>query len=158
MRAAIVSMVVKRVFSGSINKLEPVVMKDADKTKKQLIEELTGLRRQIAELEVSKAGRKRVEDALRVSEEKYRMLVETMSDGLGIQDKNGLITYVNDRLRTMWGYSREKTIGRPVTDFLDESNRRILEEQMAKRRRGEHDSYELTWSGASIARVNGHNC
>ena len=122
-------------------------MKDADKTKKQLIEELAELRRQITELEVSEAGRKRAEDALTVSEEKYRMLVETMSDGLGIQDKNGLITYVNDRLCTMWEYSREETIGRPVTDFLDESNRRILEEQMTKRRRGEHDSYELSWSG-----------
>ena len=122
-------------------------MKDADKTKTQLKEELTELRRQIAELEVSEAGRKRAEDALIVSEEKYRMLVETMSEGLGIQDKNGLITYVNDRLCTMWEYSRAETIGRPVTDFLDESNRRILEEQMAKRRRGEHDSYELTWSG-----------
>ena len=39
-------------------------MKDEDKTKEQLIDELAGLRRRTVELEASEAERKRVEDTI----------------------------------------------------------------------------------------------
>lgn len=85
-------------------------------------------------------------DKLILSEEHYRMLVETMSDGLGVQDENGLIIYVNDKLCDILGYSRDEIIGHPVVDFLDEANRRILKVQMERRRRGEREAYEITWT------------
>jgi PAS domain S-box-containing protein len=71
-------------------------------------------------------GRKETEEALRESEQKHRLLVEIMNDGLGVQDENGLITYVNNSLCKMWDYSSEEVLGRPVTDFLDEENRIVL--------------------------------
>jgi len=42
--------------------------------------------------------RARTEKALRDSEEKFRLLVESMNEGLGIQDRYGIITYVNDKI------------------------------------------------------------
>ena len=44
---------------------------------------------------------KQTEEALRESENRFRRLVETMNDGIGIQDENGLITYVNNKLCQM---------------------------------------------------------
>ena len=45
-------------------------MRDGDKTKEQLVEELLELRRRNTELEASEVERKKVEEALRQSEEK----------------------------------------------------------------------------------------
>ena len=84
--------------------------------------------------------------ALSVSEKRYRTLVETMGDGLSEIDESRLATYANDRLCDMWGYSRDEIIGRSVADFLDKENRKILNEQLAKRRKGENDPYEIVWA------------
>jgi len=57
-------------------------MKDEDKTKEQLIDELLQLRQRIAELEKSKTKRKEAAEALRDSDEKYRTLVENVNIGV----------------------------------------------------------------------------
>jgi PAS domain S-box-containing protein len=99
------------------------------------------------------AERKRADKALQTSEEKYRRLIETMNEGLGMQDEKGLITYVNDSLCTIWGFSRDEMIGRPITDFLDEANLRIFKKRMAEGREGKHDSYELEWLGKDKRKI-----
>ncbi len=90
-------------------------------------------------------ARKRTERALRESEERYRTLVETMNDGLGVQDEKGMWVYVNDRLCEMFGYSRHELVGRPLTDFLDETSRRFYDEQMSERTKGKRGFYEMSW-------------
>ena len=96
---------------------------------------------------------KPVEEALWESEERYRMLVETMNDGLAIQDESGLINYVNDKFCEMMGYSRDEIIGHPTTNLLDETNQKILKEQMAIRHKGEHYSYEIALTGEDGRRI-----
>jgi PAS domain S-box-containing protein len=91
------------------------------------------------------SGRKRAEQALRQSEKRYRMLIETMNDGLGVQNEHGTWVYVNDRLCEMLGYSRDEMIDRPLTDFLAETDQRVYQEQLARRRKGDRESYELPW-------------
>jgi PAS domain S-box-containing protein len=91
------------------------------------------------------SGRKQAERALRQSEKRYRLLVETMNDGLGVQDEHGYWIYVNDKLCEMLGYPREEIMGRPVTDFLPETDQTVYREQAAKRRRGEMEFYGLSW-------------
>ncbi len=86
------------------------------------------------------------ERALIESEAKYRMLVETMNDGLGMTDENGIITYVNDKYCEMIGYLKDEVMGRPVADFLDEENKIILKQQRADREKGAIASYELVWT------------
>ncbi len=87
--------------------------------------------------------RKRMEEALRDSEKRYRTLVETMNEGLDIIDENGVTIYTNDKLCEILGYSRDELIGHPVTDFLDKNGRKIFEEQWARLRKGERRSYEI---------------
>ena len=91
--------------------------------------------------------RKKAEDALKESEGRFRMLVETMRDALGMQDENGMITYVNQRVCELTGYSREELIGRPATDLLEEPYRKKYAEEFVKRRDGASATYELTWTG-----------
>jgi PAS domain S-box-containing protein len=90
--------------------------------------------------------RKRAEQAFRESEERYRRLVETMNDGIGIQDENGLITYVNNKFCQMLNYKPDDFIGKPVTDFLDDHNRQILKNQTVIRREGKIKPYEIEWT------------
>ncbi|HUJ88797.1 MAG TPA: PAS domain S-box protein [Syntrophorhabdales bacterium] len=99
------------------------------------------------------SDRARAERALRESEERHRMLVETMNDGLGVQDENGVWTYVNNRFAEMLGYSRDEMIGRPLTDFLNQTDLDTYRRQMVGRIRGETGFYEMSWlrkSGRAI--------
>jgi PAS domain S-box-containing protein len=86
------------------------------------------------------------EEMIRKSEEQYRMLVDTMSDGLIVRDKNGRISFVNDRLCRLWGASKDEIINQRMEDFLDEANRAAFDEEMEKRRKGIYAPYEIAWT------------
>ncbi|MCH8120845.1 MAG: PAS domain S-box protein [Planctomycetes bacterium] len=87
--------------------------------------------------------RKKAEEALRESEEHYRMLTETMNDGLGQVDENGRYVYVNNKFGEMLGYSPDEMVGRHWTAFFDENAQKITNEQLIKRRKGISKPYEL---------------
>jgi PAS domain S-box-containing protein len=95
----------------------------------------------------------KAEEALRVSEKRFRMLVETMQEGLGVLDENGIITYINNRICEMSGYSKEELIGRAATDFIDEPYLDLVYEQIERRREGHTRSYEVKWKGKDGRRV-----
>ena len=56
--------------------------------------------------------RRRVEEALRESEEKYRVFMEEAPIGLCNVDFKGVITFVNRRFEKVTGYSREEVVGK----------------------------------------------
>jgi PAS domain S-box-containing protein len=103
----------------------------------------TVLEQKIKKLEKQAAMLKQVQKDLKESEKQYRLLVETMNDGVGVQDKKGFVTYVNNSLCEMLGYSRDEVIGHHVTDFADDTYKKLWNEQRAKRRDGRLESYEL---------------
>ena len=70
--------------------------------------------------------RKKVEAALRESEERFRIGGDHEWKMLVVHDERGVWTYVNKGFSETLGYSREELIGRPVTDFLGESGLRRL--------------------------------
>lgn len=62
--------------------------------------------------------RKRLEDLLNESEERYRRLFETASDGIVLLEKNaGHITHANPAVVEMLGYSAEESLGKTLQDL-----------------------------------------
>ena len=61
--------------------------------------------------------RKKLETALRESEEKYRTLVNRANDAICVL-QDGVIKMFNPRFSEFWGGSEEEIMGRPFTDFV----------------------------------------
>ncbi len=70
--------------------------------------------------------RKRAEEALRRSEERYRDIIESIQDGYFEDDLDGNFTFVNDVVGRHLGYTKEELIGMKYRQYTDEENRRKL--------------------------------
>ena len=73
--------------------------------------------------------RKRAEEALRESEEKFRNLVETTSDWIWETGADGTYTYSSPGVRPLLGYEPAEVIGRKPFDFMppDEAGRVVAQ-------------------------------
>jgi PAS domain S-box-containing protein len=70
--------------------------------------------------------RKKAEDALRQSEERYRTVLEDMEKGYYEVDLAGNITFVNDSMCRILGYSNEEMMGMNYRRYVDEENARQI--------------------------------
>ncbi|MCH7697012.1 MAG: diguanylate cyclase, partial [Proteobacteria bacterium] len=89
---------------------------------------------------------KQAEEELHQSEQRYRLLVETLNDGLSVMDENGMITFTNEKLCEMLGYPRDELLGRPALELLDDDNKEIFRVQREQRKQGNNAPYEITWT------------
>jgi len=90
-------------------------------------------------------NRKFAEEKLQKSESRYRQLVETMREGLGITDKDYKFTYVNDKFCEMLGYFRDEILGRPLIEFVHDDFKQLMKDKMTRRKRGEETRFEMAW-------------
>ncbi|MFC2027835.1 PAS domain S-box protein [Chloroflexota bacterium] len=75
--------------------------------------------------------RKHAEDALRESEERYRTLFDSTSDGIVVRDTEGNITMVNNAMSTISGYTIDELTGMNIAHIFSNSS---YERVMAKQR------------------------
>jgi PAS domain S-box-containing protein len=61
---------------------------------------------------------RRVEEALRESEEKFRSLATTAHDALIMMDREGNISYWNEAAGRIFGYTKEETMGKDLHRLL----------------------------------------
>ncbi len=73
---------------------------------------------------------------MRESEEKYRTVVESAIDGVGVIGRDYLFKYVNERFAGIQGYRREELVGTDFRNLLDEESRTLLADREEKRARG----------------------
>ena len=92
-------------------------MQDDGKTKKQLLEELDGLSDRFAKLEESQRERLQTEEALRRSEERFRVLVEHAADAFFVFDRPGRLVDVNQQACDSLGYTRDEMLNLTVSDI-----------------------------------------
>jgi len=85
-------------------------MKDDEKTKEQLIDELQSARDHLAVLRAAEAERKRTQTALRESEAKYRAVVEDQTEVINRFKPDGTFLFVNDVFCRFFGKAREELI------------------------------------------------
>ena len=64
--------------------------------------------------------RKRAEQALRASEERFGILAVTANDAILSADSHGNITYFNPGAERIFGYTTEEVSGRPLTTLMPE--------------------------------------
>ncbi len=64
--------------------------------------------------------RKRTEEALRLSEERLRIVVESSPNGIVMVNEEGTIVVVNQMLATLFGYDRQELLGRSVDLLVPE--------------------------------------
>lgn len=95
-------------------------MRDNDKTKKELIKELSELRKELAELRNTKkaAGHKDAAHTLRQSENQLRDLIDCAADAIYIINlSNNRITDCNRQACLSLGYTREEILKLSTTDI-----------------------------------------
>jgi len=103
-------------------------MKNSEKAKKQLVNELIGLRKKIIELESVKANHKKVKKKFVKSEELYRLIAENTNDVITLQDFNlkATFTYVSPSIKNVAGYEPEELLGKSPFDFIHPNDRKKL--------------------------------
>ncbi len=77
------------------------------------------------------------EETLRMSETRYKAVVEHSHDGILIVGEDYGFEYVNDKLCEILARRHEEIIGHDFREFLDEESHRLVSERYVKRQRGE---------------------
>ncbi|MFW9907192.1 MAG: PAS domain S-box protein [Candidatus Thorarchaeota archaeon] len=82
---------------------------------------------------------------LEESEKRYRTLVESMNDGLAIDDANGILLYANEAFCKMLEYTPNEIIGKNWIEFTKTKDYQLIKAKMEERKSGKSDRYELEW-------------
>ena len=83
--------------------------------------------------------------ALEESQLRYALLVETMNDGLAIDEPDGKLVYCNKAFSEMIGYPPSELVGTNWVDFTYRKDRKMVDQKVRDRRRGKSERYELEW-------------
>jgi PAS domain S-box-containing protein len=103
-------------------------MKYSDKAQKQQVNELSALRRRIAELEALKDERKRTEEELKTTKEYLENVIDNSVDAIGIVDRHGRVILWNRRAAEIYGYNIDELSAKNAFDLYadsDELNRML---------------------------------
>jgi PAS domain S-box-containing protein len=130
-------------------------MKDSSRTNQELLDENSALKQKIQELAHTESDRKRAEEVLRESEERYRSLVDNASDIVFRTDETGHFTFVNPVGIRIMGYEEEEIIGRHYPTLIRPDMReeviRFFGIQFVKRLQNTYSEYPvITKEGGEI--------
>lgn len=87
--------------------------------------------------------RERSEAELRRLKEFNENIVQSMSEGIVMEDARGNFTFVNPAAAEMLGYSEQDLVGRHWTSVVDPGYYEVVQSANARRARGMSDRYEL---------------
>ena len=92
--------------------------RDSSLQNQDLLAEIAALEERIKDFEKYEALRKRAEDALQASEQRFRSLVEATSDWIWEINSDGCYTFASPKLRDLLGYEPEEVIGKTPFDLM----------------------------------------
>ncbi len=95
----------------------------------------------------------RRQEELEQSQTRYQTLVETMNEGLVIDNNEGILTYANDAFCNMIDRSQAAIIGRPWISLVTDMSMERIMEKFEARKKGISERYELTWKSTTSALV-----
>ena len=88
-------------------------------------------------------ARKKTETALRFSEEKYRLLADSVTDIVGILDFSGVPTYLSPSVERSTGWTPDDLIGHNIEEYIFEGDLPIFREALQKLSTGLDWHFEL---------------
>jgi len=95
------------------------------------------LEQRVKELKKEAYKRKLSEEALRESEERYRIAVDHSNDGFAFS-KEGRLLYINKRFLEIFRHDRpEEVVGKPVIQFVHQDDRERVLDIYQRREKGE---------------------
>ena len=112
-------------------------LKEAQETLEHRVEDRT------RELRDEVDGRKRVEEALRESEERFRSMMENLGEGVGVVSAEEDFLFANKAVELLFGVPPGGLVGKNVRDFTSAESFVVIRTQTERRQRGERSSYEL---------------
>ncbi len=89
--------------------------------------------------------RKRMEAALRQSEEKYRNILETIQEGYFEVDLNGNFTFCNDSMSRLTGHSKDELLGMNHKQFTNEETSKEVFQAFSEVYNTEEPSKGFDW-------------
>lgn len=107
-----------------------------DRLMRRIYEAKWQLQRRARTIEVLGQDAQRAADALRESEEQYRLLVEHASEGILISER-GLLRFVNPRIVELAGRPAPELLGRNLLEFVHADDQAALAERYRRRLAGE---------------------
>ncbi len=94
---------------------------------------------------LEKTLREKQDIALRESEQRYRLLVENINEGIVMQNRDGIINYANRKFLEMIGYPENEVLGHSISEFLGEGLLRKKNENGPEVPNGGVKSWEIAW-------------
>ncbi|GAA1822898.1 PAS domain S-box protein [Planosporangium flavigriseum] len=90
-------------------------------------------------------SRVEAEQALRVSEARYRAIAETAQEGIWTTDSAGRTLYANQKLADILGIPLEEVYRRPVPDLMGAANESWIADRIRRRAERGAEEYELSY-------------
>jgi PAS domain S-box-containing protein len=78
-------------------------------------------------------------EALRASEEQYRLIVETAAEGIALLDADGKIVFANQKLAELLGRQPDSLPGTVLVELMDEHSRAAADPRWFRRRHGHRE-------------------
>ena len=84
-----------------------------------------------------------IDEAMQKSEERYRRIVESTSEGVWMYDDHGVTTFMNAHMAAMLGYTTQEVIGLPLYTFMENGSRVDAQMRISRRKLGNDDRSDL---------------
>jgi diguanylate cyclase (GGDEF)-like protein/PAS domain S-box-containing protein len=78
-----------------------------------------------------------MEEKVKESEELHRYIVNSSPDLVYMLDRNGCFTFLNDRVESLLGFSRDELIGKHYTELVDDDHLELARNVFNERRTGD---------------------
>ncbi|MEI7527217.1 MAG: PAS domain S-box protein, partial [Mariniphaga sp.] len=87
--------------------------------------------------------RKNAEHILLESEKKFKLIIESQAEGIGVVNQDEIFEFVNPAAARIFETSAEELVGLSLFDFLSQDEINKIHNQTASRRDGKTNDYEL---------------